>query len=132
MKNIELAIEKSMLPIEVSTAKEMVARYQATRKTLIDETHGINDTRSIWFDIEGLKNFINNLPENASGVRVHLAAYDQGNKHAPNQTTVIFTGTIEKGYGHVDVLDKDDSLWTIEDDVMGPFNAGRTCPPLCG
>jgi hypothetical protein len=130
MKNIELALEKTMVPIELSAAKEMIAHYEDTRKTLIDETHGINDTRSMWFDIEGFKKFVNNLPENASGVRIHLAAYDQTNEHYPNQTTVVFTGTIEQGSRHIDVMENN-SLWSIEDDVMGPFNMTKICPPVC-
>jgi hypothetical protein len=130
MKHVELAPEKTMVPIELSAAKKMIARYQATRKKLIDETHGINDTRSVWFDIEGIKNFINNLPENASGVRMHLAAYGPDNEHYPNQTTVVFTGTIDQGHRDVDVM-QNNSLWGIEDDVMGPFNISRLCPPTC-
>jgi hypothetical protein len=130
MENLELALEKTMVPVELSTAKEMVARYEATRKALIDETHGVNDTRSMWFDIEGIKNFINNLPENASGVRIHLAAYGQDDEHYPNQTTVVFTGTVEQDYRHVDVMENN-SLWSIEDDLMGTFNMGRLCPPNC-
>jgi hypothetical protein len=131
MKNTVLAIEKTMVPIELSTAKEMVARYQATRKKLIDETHDINDTRSVWFDIEGIKSFINNLPEHATGVRIHLAAYAQNNEHHPNQTTVIFTGTVEKNGRDTDAMETSALLDLDLGDILGPFNVGKICPPYC-
>jgi hypothetical protein len=129
METIELAVEKTMVPLEVSTAKEMVARYSATRKTLIDKTYNINDTRSVWFSIDGFKNFVNNLPENASGVRVHLAAYDQ-NGRTPNQTTVIFTATAEHNYQHIDAIGKGGELFAA-DKTMTPWNSGKECPPVC-
>lgn len=124
-------IEKTMVPIELSAAKEMVAHYQVTRKKLIDETHGINDTRSVWFDIEGIKSFINNLPEYATGVRIHLAAYAHDNECHANQTTVIFTGTVEKDGRDIDAMEAS-ALFDIDlGDILGPFNDGKRCPPYC-
>ncbi|SDQ00986.1 hypothetical protein SAMN05428975_5589 [Mucilaginibacter sp. OK268] len=131
MENIELSVEKTMVPLKVSVANEMVARYQATRKTLIDESFGINDTRSIWFSIDGIRNFINNLPVDASGVRIHLAAYTQDNEHYPNQTTVIFIGTAEKDGKDTDAMETN-VLFDIDLGVLGPFNQGKPCPPVCG
>jgi len=129
METIELLVEKTMVPLELSVAKEMVARYNSTRKTLIDETYDINDTRSIWFSIDGFKDFVNNLPENASGVRIHLVAYGQ-NARYPNQTTVIWTPTVEQGYQHVDVLRKGGESFAA-DKTMIAWNAGKDCPPVC-
>jgi hypothetical protein len=129
MKTIEPANEKTMIPLELSVAKEMVARYSASRKTLIDKTYSLNDTRSIWFDIDGFKNFVENLPENASGVRIHLAAYDQNGRY-PNQTTVIWTATVEHTHQHVDIIGKEGELFAA-DATMVPWNTGKQCPPDC-
>jgi len=123
--------EKTMIPIELPTAKKIVAHYNNTRKTLIDETFGINDTRSIWFSIDGIRNFINTLPKYASGVRIYLATYAQDSEHYPNQTTVIFTGTIEKDRREINALTAD-ALFDIDFGILGPFNQGKACPPNCG
>lgn len=119
-----------MEPIDLSIAQKMVDRYAATRKKLIDKEHNINDTQSIWISLDKLKSFINNLPENATGVRIHFAAYDHENEHYPNQTTAILMGTVENDTQHTDAMEDGVGLLSSED-PMGPFNQGKACPPLC-
>ena len=109
----------------------MVDHYNATRKTLIDKAHNINDTQSIWISLDKLKAFVNNLPEHATGVRIHLAAYDHDNQHYPNQTTAILIGTVEGEAEHSDALEKNSALIDDIEDPMGPFNQGKICPPIC-
>ena len=128
METIELAIEKTMVPLELSVAKEMVARYGATRKTLIDETYGINDTKSVWVSLDKLKEFINQLPESATGVRIYLAAYDHTEPVYPDQTTAIFIGTVEKGGRDTDAME---STALFDLGGLDPFNRARACPPYC-
>jgi hypothetical protein len=119
-----------MEPIDLSIAQKMVDRYAATRKKLIDKEHNINDTQSVWIPLDKLKSFINNLPEQATGVRIHFAAYDHKNEHSPNQTTAILIGTVENHPKHTDAIE--DGVGTLSsEDPMGPFNNGRACPPLC-
>jgi hypothetical protein len=122
-------IDETMTPIELSTAKEMIARYAAMRKKLIDEVYSLNDTQSLWIAIDKFSAFINNLPAFASGVRVHLAAYSDSDPY-PNQTTVILTGTMNDEDQHIDILGK--SHWLIYDDpIMWPLNKSQPCPPFC-
>lgn len=105
----------------------MVDHYHTTRKTVIDKTHGINDTKSVWFDIESFKNFVNSLPAEATGVRVHFASHDETETKSPNQTTVVFAGTVSKESSHTDtVLDS-----TVLAAGLEPANGGKTCPPIC-
>ena len=119
-----------MEPIDLSIAQKMVDHYAATRKKLIDKEHNINDTQSVWIPLDKLKSFINNLPEQATGVRIHFAAYDHKNEHSPNQTTAILIGTVENLAEHTDAIE--DGIGPLStEDPMGPFNNGRTCPPLC-
>jgi len=113
--------------IDLKTAKKMVDHYHTTRKNVIDKTHGINDTRSVWFDIESFKNFVNSLPAEATGVRVHLAAYDEAEAKSPNQTTLVFAGTVSKDSDHTDAV-SDSSILTAG---LEPLNFGKTCPPTC-
>jgi hypothetical protein len=120
-----------MEKIDLTIAKKMVEHYNTTRKTLIDKTHNINDTESIWISLDKLKAFVNNLPEHATGVRIHLAAYDHENQHYPNQTTAILIGTVENDTEHTDALEKGSALLETEDDPLGPFNQGKACPPIC-
>ena len=116
-----------MKSIDLTIAKQMVERYESTRKKLIDGAHSINDTKSIWFDIDAFKDFVNNLPEETTGVRVYLAAYDEKEPEAPSQTTVVFIGTVNNGGGDTDAL-LDGSVPT---DGLGALNTGKLCPPIC-
>ena len=113
-----------MEKIDLKVAQEMIARYEATRKTLIDKAYGINDTRSIWFDIASIKKFIAGLPAETTGVRVHLAVYDDTYAEAPSQTTVVFIGTL---------ADDSDAITTGKAPAVGlePENSGKACPPIC-
>ena len=113
-----------MEKIDLKVTQEMIARYEATRKTLIDKAYGINDTLSVWFDIASFKDFVNNLPAETTGVRVHLAAYDDTQTKAPNQTTVVVIGTN---------ADESDAISTGKALVAGlePQNNGKECPPTC-
>ena len=119
-----------MEPINLSVAKKMVDHYNATRKNLIDKAHNINDTQSIWIPLDNFKDFINKLPENASGVRIYLAAYDHDEPHYPNQTTAILMGTVNNGDLHTDAIESGDTLLDSEEG-MDPFNKGKVCPPYC-
>ncbi|QEC76852.1 hypothetical protein [Mucilaginibacter ginsenosidivorax] len=116
-----------MKKIDLTEAKKMVDHYHATRKTVIDKTHGINDTKSVWFDIDAFKDFVNKLPAHATGVRVHLASYDETHPTTPGQTTVMLAGTVSKDSNHTDAL-SDNSLLA---EGLDPVNQGKNCPPDC-
>lgn len=116
-----------MKKIDLAIAKKMVDHYHVTRKGVIDKTHGINDTKSVWFDIDAFKDFVNKLPAHATGVRVHLAAHDETHPTTPGQTTVVFAGTVNKDDVHTDAL----SEGVMMADGLDPVNAGKVCPPDC-
>ena len=113
--------------IDLSLARQMVDSYSSTRKKLIDSTYGINDTQSIWFDIAGIKDFVNKLPDETTGVRIYLSAYDDTEPIAPGQTTVILIGTVAGNNGD------DDAILNSEVFAAGlkPLNQGKQCPPIC-
>jgi hypothetical protein len=117
-----------MEKIDLNLAKKMVDHYHNTRKKLIDRSHSINDTKSVWFPIKEFKDFVNQLPDHATGVRIHLAAYDHDIHHAPNQTTTVLTGTVANGTGHKDVIE-DSNLLAVAG--LAPANRGKSCPPEC-
>jgi hypothetical protein len=119
-----------MEKIDLTIAKKMVEHYNTTRKTLIDKTHNINDTESIWISLDHFKDFINKLPENATGVRIYLAAYDHDEPHFPNQTTAIIMGTVNKDDAHTDAIESGSTL-LASGDGLDPFNKGKACPPYC-
>jgi len=116
-----------MEKIDLTHAKQMVDNYKATRKDLIDQTHGTNDTHSVWFDIASFKDFVARLPEDATGVRIHLAAYDHEHKTTPNQTTLVLAGTVAKGDDHVDAVSSN----SLSLAGLDPVNGGKACPPDC-
>lgn len=116
-----------MKKIDLSHAKQMVDHYKATRKDLIDQTHGTNDTQSVWFDIASFKDFVAKLPEGATGVRIHFGAYDHSHDTTPHQTTLVLAGTVAKDGDHVDAI-ADNSLLA---DGLEAVNNGKSCPPEC-
>ncbi len=115
--------------IDLAEAKQMTARYESTRKSLIDSTYSINDTLSSWIPIEDLKNYINNLPETATGVRVYLGAYDETETTYPNQTAIILAGTVNDNGSDNDVLNGYEPQ--ENEGGLGPVNKGTNCPPDC-
>jgi hypothetical protein len=117
-----------MEQIDLTVARQMVERYQATRKELIDSTYKIDDTKSVWFDIETFKAYVNNLPEKTTGVRVYLAAYDDQTSPTPSQTTVVFVGTESDGTDNIDALQSGNNA---PDTGLGTVNNGKPCPPYC-
>ena len=121
-----------MAQIDPTVAKQMVANYAKTRKTLIDQTYKMNDTESIWFSIDQFKQFAASLSAGASGVRIYLAVYNPDYPTTPDQTCVIAIETIKDQVSGKDV----DSMQQAAAPGPGgggggPANAGKVCPPTC-
>jgi hypothetical protein len=121
-----------MEPIDLKTAREMVARYKETRKAVIDKHHEVNDTESTWLPIDKLKEFINNLPAEATGVRIHFGVHDADHKHAPHQTSVAIVGTVAgKGADqHIDAIQSDD-VASLAVSGLAALKSSKDCPPTC-
>ena len=118
-----------MEPIDLKTAREMVERYKSTRKTVIDDKHGVNDTESTWFSIDKLKEFINNLPEEATGVRLHLGVHGAEHAEVPHQTSFAMIATVGDGNGnHIDAIQSDSVDFS---GALGTAVKGKECPPMC-
>lgn len=113
-----------MKTIDLAIAKEMVARYASTRKTIIDTAYGIDDTTGVWFTVDEIKDYVNSLPASAAGVKIHFGVYDDAQSPYPKHTTLIFTAT--------DANDNDVIGGTIGDPIgYDPANHGKVCPPDC-
>jgi hypothetical protein len=121
-----------MEPIDLKTAREMVARYKSTRKAVIDGHHGVNDTESTWLPIDKLKEFVNNLPPEATGVRIHFGVHDADHKDAPHQTSVAIVGTVAgKGTDqHIDAIQSDD-VASLAVSGLAALKSSKDCPPTC-
>ncbi|PWK73773.1 hypothetical protein LX99_04158 [Mucilaginibacter oryzae] len=121
-----------MESIDLKTAREMVERYKRTRKTVIDDKHGINDTESTWIPIDKLKEFIGNLPPEATGVRLHFGVHDADHSGAPHQTSVAIVPTVAgKGADqHIDAIQSDE-VANLSTGVLAIARSGRECPPMC-
>jgi hypothetical protein len=118
--------------IDLKTAREMVARYKSSRKAVIDGHHGVNDTESTWLPIDKLKEFVNNLPPEATGVRIHFGVHDADHKDAPHQTSVAIVGTVAgKGEDqHVDAI-QSDYVASLEISGLAALKSSKDCPPTC-
>ncbi len=121
-----------MEPIDLKTAREMVARYKQTRKAVIDKHHEVNDTESTWLPIDKLKEFINNLPPEATGVRIHFGVHDADHKDAPHQTSVAIVGTVAgKGVDqHIDAI-QSDYVASLAVSGLAALKSSKDCPPTC-
>ncbi|MDB5148939.1 MAG: hypothetical protein JWQ57_2959 [Mucilaginibacter sp.] len=121
-----------MEPIDLKAAREMVERYKSTRKAIIDDHHGVNDTESTWISIDKLKEFVNNLPPEATGVRLHFGVHDSDHGNAPHQTSVAIVGTVA-GAGedeHIDAI-QSDLVANLKVNGLTALSSGRDCPPMC-
>jgi len=118
--------------IDLKTAREMVARYKKTRKAVIDKHHGVNDTESTWLPIDKLKEFVNNLPPEATGVRLHFGVHGADHKDAPHQTSVAIVGTVagKRPNEHVDAIQADNEV-AKSANMLALVKSGRDCPPAC-
>jgi hypothetical protein len=115
--------------IDLAVAKEMVNNYAETRKRLIDQAYGIDDTKSIWFSIEEVQNFVKSLSPDTSGVRIYLGVYNDDDPKTPDHTTVIAIETVRDATG-VDV-DSIGQQKLTEGGGSDPYNSGKICPPFC-
>jgi len=113
--------------IDPAVAKEMVKKYADTRKKLIDQTYGIDDTISIWFTVDEVKKFAASLTTDANGVRIYLGVYGDDYPYTPVQTCII---AIQTTQDDMDPLQQG-KLGT-EDGGKDPYNQGKLCPPNCG
>ncbi|HEX8020836.1 hypothetical protein [Mucilaginibacter sp.] len=121
-----------MEPIDLKTAREMVARYKETRKAVIDKHHEVNDTESTWISIDKLKEFVNNLPSEATGVRLHFGVHDADHSNAPHQTSVAIVPTVA-GAGvdeHIDAI-QSDLVANLAVSGLAAVGTGKECPPMC-
>jgi hypothetical protein len=124
-----------MATLDLQTAQKMVEQYTVTRRTLINQTYGINDTKNIWFSLADVNAFIAGLTPDTSGVRIYLAAYADDDPTYPNQTTIIAIGTTTDASGaNVDPmqLPANPTMLKVAADGGGgndPANHGTLCPP---
>ena len=115
--------------LDLTTANQMVTNYTNTRRTLINTTYNINDTKAIWFSLAQVNAFMATLTPDITGVRIYLAAYDTTDPTYPNQTTVIAIGTVADGAGgNVDPIGQNAQTLPA-DGSQDPSNHGSLCPP---
>jgi hypothetical protein len=116
-----------MKKIDLGVAKAMVGHYAETRKKVLDSAHKIDDTTSIWFSADDIRELVKDLDAGASGVRIYLASHDTTHPETPNQTTIVAIGTAENSPGdHVDKI-----AGHTQTGMFEPRNNGKICPPNC-
>jgi hypothetical protein len=118
-----------MKNIDLEAARGMVERYKNTRKAVIDKHHSVNDTESTWFPLDKLKEYIQSLPAEATGVRLHLGVHAPEHEDAPHQTSFAMIATVADENGnHIDAIQSN----SIDPDgSLGAFVSGKDCPPMC-
>jgi len=115
--------------LDLTTANQMVTNYTNTRRTLINNTYNINDTKAIWFSIAQVKDYLATLTPDITGVRIYLAAYGDTDPTYPNQTTVIAIGTVAGASGgNVDPISQNATVLPAGGG-QDPGNHGSLCPP---
>lgn len=100
--------------LPISVVQDLVNNYRDNQLTYINENLGIDDAHSIWFDLQTLKNFIQEIEKQANlvdpgisdeylGIRFYYAAYseepvpsDYGKRH----TLVMIPTKIEEGINY--------------------------------
>jgi hypothetical protein len=114
--------------IGIDRAKKMIANY----KNKADA----NATQSVWFSAETLAEALGlSVPAGhaISGLRFHFAAYnpsmnDAGEAAKNQQTTLVFTPTVQQGSRQVSLALEADPGTADDGEV---YNEGAICPPVC-
>jgi hypothetical protein len=107
--------EISKLPMAL--VEDMTSGYISKQKTAIDDSHGINDARMVWFDLETIKKFIYHVENNAKndtqnptssdklGIRIYYANYPSDSlwkkEEYDNKLAPFLSHPIRKNYGHL-------------------------------
>lgn len=100
--------KKAGKPISKQKAKEMIDKYQKEHK---------DSVRSIYFDIEVIKNLI--AVDGTAGISIFFAKNDEG------QNTLVLLPTDENGRI---IYEKKSASLSVEDTAL---NVGAPCPPYC-
>ena len=129
MKALTNGAESTGQRINRATVLSLVQRYKSIHHTLLSTKGGLYNTVYVWFSIEDLTVFLQDLIScNASGVRVYFGAINNPDNPAyHNKQTVAFVCTqqVDGTDCHVELIDDDDNT------VMEAYNFGSLCPPEC-
>jgi hypothetical protein len=120
----------SMDHIPLDTARQHVLNYE----NKLSLQNDASDTRSVWFPINELREFLNYSTANDSidGVRFYFAAYGQkpDAPHYSDRNTLILVLTKDSGEYHKDyyteILEP-----TLKKPSTSPANQGELCPQNC-
>lgn len=129
---------------------DVTREYRDKRWNLINQTAGIEDARSIWFSLDGLKSFINtieknsaslNIPSKDLGVNMYYAVY-KNNPEYKGLHTIFMAPTYKNNNGEqidfdplISVAKKkivtfEELTKTLNTDAY-VWNNGSLCPPQC-
>lgn len=135
---------------KVDYARQIIENY--AKKASRDDHNKINETLSVWFSIDDIRNLLKNLEADYSacvsaavktptdGVRIYFANY--GNLNVANkpeykhQNTLVFVSTRAQDGNkdkHFDYYGKHPHVSkNINGIVIDPMNKGTLCPPDTG
>lgn len=110
-------------PISREQAAKMIKEYKEKRLKLIDETYGINDTKSVWFKREVFEQMLKANP-NMDGIRIYFGVNYDGD--LAGHQNVVLVGT-NKGTGEGETNEGTHA----QDDEGNIYDTGKPCPPHC-
>jgi hypothetical protein len=131
-----LTIEKKSLRVgryvNTQHVNTGIDNYTKERWAANSEHIGKSDSRSVWYSIEELEEFLATAKENgANGVRMYFAVYSNDYKAVPeyqNRQTIMMVASkakrTEKG-----IESKDVYVGTEDGSSILAYNAGSICPP---
>jgi hypothetical protein len=125
--------------------QELISHY----KTQVWDQRGVfpdgqGDAGSIWFDLQSVKEFIEEIDQHnatkaeteddkINGIRFYYGAYPEGFANTPpsytNRHTLVFVATFRQKNG---ILRCDDEGKEVAWGSVDPMNFGFPCPPDCG
>lgn len=128
--------------ISLTEFLDMKKSFDSSIKTKL----GTQETKSVWFDFENLKDYLAYVEKEAtannikvSGIRFHMVAQTQDKK----QLTLALTPTHENNAKHIDFdpvhssKEKPATLKSLKKDMQkadelgGILNHGLKCPDIC-
>jgi hypothetical protein len=111
-----------------------ITKYKQERWVDNSERMGKADSLSVWFSLEELEGFINNVKNNGgNGVRFHFGVFPEGfgeNPEMEGRQTVVMVANRSKDGSYA--TSKELHIQNGEQPEILAYAGGMPCPPFCG
>jgi hypothetical protein len=122
--------------VDTKHVDSLLSTYKKERWIHNSKRIGKEDSLSVWYSIEELKEFIATAQNNgADGIKMYFGTYSKeaakDETHEDRQT-IVLVATKNKEMENGRSFDKSIHINTENGNQILAYNLGRMCPPFCG